>query len=152
MGTAQEIIVAVDFQQHTQKLVDFAIDLANRLNGKLTIIHVLNIVIPYTDYSPESSKNFDEKLLAHVENKMEVLVEQSQISFPACKGVVLRGEVIESIVDFTREARADLLVMGTHGAKGIEKILLGSVAERVLKRASCPVLMFNPFKERVVKS
>ena len=49
MGTAQEIIVAVDFQKHTQKLVDFAIDLANRLNGKLTIIHVLNIVIPYTD-------------------------------------------------------------------------------------------------------
>ena len=149
MGTAQEIIVAVDFQKHTQKLVDFAIDLANRLNGKLTIIHVLNIVIPYTDYSPESSKNFDEKLLAHVENKMEILVEQCQISFPACKGVVVRGEVIESIVDFTKEARADLLIMGTHGGKGIEKILLGSVAERVLKRASCPVLMFNPFKERV---
>jgi len=149
MDKTQEIIVAVDFQQHTEKLVDFAVDIANRLNAKLTVIHVLKAVIPYSDYSPESYKNFDEKLLAHVENKMEVLVEKCQKSFPQCKGVVLRGDVIESIVDFAKDARPDLLILGTHGAKGIEKILLGSVAERVLKRASCPVLMFNPFKERV---
>lgn len=150
MEKAQEIIVSVDFHKHTQKLMDFAIDLARRLDAKLTILHVLDVVIPYSDYSPESYKAFDDKLLAHVENKMEVLVEKCKTSFPDCKGLVLRGEVIDSIVNFAQDTKADLLIMGTHGAKGIEKILLGSVAERVLKRASCPVLMFNPFKGKIV--
>ncbi len=149
MEKAQEIIVPVDFQQHTQKLVDFAIDVAKRINAKLTVIHVLEIVTPYYDYSPESLKKFDEKLLAHVENKMEVLIEKCNTSIPGSKGKILRGDVIESIVNYGRDSKADLIIMGTHGAKGIEKILLGSVAERVLKRSSCPVLMFNPFKGKV---
>jgi len=149
MEKAQELLVSVDFQQHTQKLVDFAIDVAKRLNAHLTVIHVLEFIIPYDDYSPESYKKFDDKLLAHVENKMEVLIEQCKTSIPECKGVVLRGDVIESIVTSAKDSKADLIIMGTHGAKGIEKILLGSVAERVLKRAPCPVLMFNPFKGKV---
>ncbi|MBV5318446.1 MAG: universal stress protein, partial [Desulfobulbaceae bacterium] len=50
------------------------------------------------------------------------------------------------IVEYAEKQATDLIIMATHGAKGIEKILLGSVAERVVKRASCPILLFNPYK------
>jgi nucleotide-binding universal stress UspA family protein len=149
MENVQKIIVSVDFHQHTQKVVDFATSVANHLGAKLTFVHVLDNVLPYYDYSPESFKLFDDKLLAHVENKMEVLVEKNRITIPECEGVVLRGDVTDSIVAYAKEAEVDLIIMGTHGARGIEKVLLGSVAERVLKSASCPVLMFNPYKGKV---
>lgn len=149
MEKVQNIIVSVDFYQHTQKLVDFSIDLANRLDGKITFIHVLEKVLPYYDYSPESYKAFDDKLIAHAENKMEVLVDKVKGTLPETEGIVLRGEVVDSIVTYAKDKKADLIIMGTHGSKGIEKILLGNVAERVLKRAPCPVLMFNPYKGAV---
>ncbi len=149
MENVRKIVVSVDFHQHTQEVVDFAIGVANHLGAQLTIVHVLEVILPYYDYSPESFKHFDDKILAHAENKMEVLVENNRDTIPACEGVVLRGDVTDSIVAYAKDNQVDLIIMGTHGAKGIEKILLGSVAERVLKRASCPVLMFNPYKGQV---
>jgi nucleotide-binding universal stress UspA family protein len=65
-----------------------------------------------------------------------------------CTGQVINGEPVEKIVEVAEEKDADLIIISTHGAKGLEKILLGSVAERVLKRAHCPVLIMNPFKKQ----
>jgi nucleotide-binding universal stress UspA family protein len=77
---------------------------------------------------------------------MAALIEKSSKLCPDCKGVVLNGDVADTLVEYAKENDIDLIVMGTHGAQGIEKILLGSVAERVLNRSSCPVLVFNPYK------
>ena len=60
--------------------------------------------------------------------------------------MILNGEVVDEIVNFAKEQGADLIVLGTHGAKGLEKILLGKVAERVLQKAHCPCLIMNPYK------
>jgi nucleotide-binding universal stress UspA family protein len=65
-----------------------------------------------------------------------------------CTGDVIVGDPVEKIVEFAREKDADMLIISTHGAKGLEKILLGSVAERVLKRVHCPVLFMNPYKNK----
>ena len=51
---------------------------------------------------------------------------------------------MDSIVAYAKEKEADLIIIGTHGRKGIEKIMLGSVAERVIKHAPCPTLIYNP--------
>ena len=56
------------------------------------------------------------------------------------------GDPVDEIVQIAGAKKSDLIIIGTHGTKGLEKILLGSVAERVLKRADCPVLIMNPFK------
>jgi len=149
MQNVQKIIVSVDFYTHTQNLAKFAMDVANKLGGKLIFVHVMEVILPFPDDNPESYKLLDEKIFASLEDKMENLVEKSRRIFPECEGVILKGDVTDSIVSYAKENQIDLIVMGTHGAKGIEKILLGSVAERVLKRASCPVLMFNPYKGKI---
>jgi nucleotide-binding universal stress UspA family protein len=63
-----------------------------------------------------------------------------------CSGQVKSGDVVDTVVDFARAEGADLIIIGTHGAKGLEKILLGSVAERVVKRAGCAALLYKPQK------
>jgi nucleotide-binding universal stress UspA family protein len=61
-------------------------------------------------------------------------------------GIVIRGDIVEEIVKYADEEDAGLVIIGTHGARGLERILLGSVAERVLKSVHCPTLTMNPYK------
>ncbi len=91
-------------------------------------------------------EEFRENLLSDARIKMSKLVDDSKEKCSGCTGEVTYGDPVDQIVEYAMEKHSDLIIMGTHGAKGLEKILLGSVAERVLKRAHCPVLIMNPFK------
>lgn len=149
MQNIQQIIVPVDFYQHTEDLAAFAMDIANKLGAKLTFLNVSKVLAEgaiYSDVYPASITSLDDELFGHAQKKMAALVEKCKITSPGCDGVVLRGEVVDSIVEYVKDKDSDLIIMATHGAKGIEKIMLGSVAERVLKRATCPILLFNPYK------
>jgi len=149
MQNIQEIIVPVDFHQHTDDLAAFAIDVANKLGVKLTFLHVMGHVAgmaAYTEEYPTAFAAVDEELFGYAQKRMDDLLAANKGRCAGCSGVVIRGDAADGIVDYVRENESELIIMGTHGAKGIEKILLGSVAERVLKRASCPILIFNPYK------
>jgi nucleotide-binding universal stress UspA family protein len=61
-------------------------------------------------------------------------------------GTVIRGDVVDEVVKYAEEEKAGLVIIGTHGTKGLERILLGSVAERVLKSVHCPTLTMNPYR------
>lgn len=149
MQNIQQIIVPVDFHQHTEDLATFAIDIANKLGAQLTFVNVSRVMAEgaiYSDVNPASFATIDEELFGYAQKKMAALMEKSKPSCPGCNGVVLQGEVVDSIVEYVKDKESDLIIMATHGAKGIEKIMLGSVAERVLKRATCPILLFNPYR------
>ncbi len=146
----KKIIVPVDFHQHTEKLIHFALDVANKLEATPIILHVVDtlpLVASYGDAAPEALVQMEQELLVRAKGKMDDLVNKSKIVCSDCTGKVLAGDIVESIISFAdAEESIGLIVIGTHGARGIEKILLGSVAERVLKRAHCPVLIFNPYQ------
>jgi nucleotide-binding universal stress UspA family protein len=146
MQDIRHIIVPVDFHRHTDDLADFATGIAKKLDAKITFVHVVGNAEYHADMSPAAGKVVTEELCRYAEKKMSQLLEANKSACPGCSGTVMTGEAADSIVEFARENEADLIIMGTHGAQGIEKILLGSVAERVLKRAHCPTLIFNPYK------
>jgi nucleotide-binding universal stress UspA family protein len=149
MNTINKIIVPVDFYQHTNDLADFAVDIAAKLEADVHFVHVTSgphYDLSLIDYSPEAFKQLNDKITAHAEEKMSALVEKSRKLCPGCKGAVLKGEVVDELLAYSMDNDSDLIIIGTHGAQGIEKVLLGSVAERVVKRSSCPVLVFNPYK------
>jgi hypothetical protein len=73
--------------------------------------------------------------------------KKNRKKFPDCTGEVITGDPVDEILECGRDKDADLIIISTHGLKGLEKILLGSVAGRVVKRAHCPVLTMNPFKD-----
>ena len=149
MQNIQQIIAPVDFHQHTEDLAAFAIDMANKLGAKLTFVHVVENfaqAVSQIEVITPSFTEITEEIFGHAKRKMAELVEQSKASCAGCSGQVLRGDATDGIVDYAGEVKSGLIIIGTHGARGIEKVLLGSVAERVLKRAPCPILIFNPYK------
>lgn len=149
MKKIQQIIVPIDFQRHTDDIAEFAINIAKSLDAKPTFVHVVEHfakAVGYGDAYPTSFIEIDAELYGYAQKKMAALLEQNKNACPGCTGAVLRGDAADSIVDYIKEQQADMVIIGTHGSQGIEKILLGSVAERVLKRASCPILIFNPYK------
>jgi nucleotide-binding universal stress UspA family protein len=64
-----------------------------------------------------------------------------------CEGKVLQGNIVDSIIKYTNDEKAELIIIGTHGRKGLEKMWLGSIAERVIKNSPCPTLTYNPYNE-----
>lgn len=145
----EKIIVPVDFHQHSDDLARFAVTVANKLGGRLMFVHVLDHfarAVAYAEDSPDVVKAAVEELQARAQARMTELIAASGPACPGCEGAVLKGEVVDCIVDYVREYGIDLIIMGTHGAQGIEKVMLGSVVERVIKRASCPILLYNPYR------
>ena len=71
--------------------------------------------------------------------------EFTRLGVTDVRHTVLMGDVAEQIVDYASEIRADLVIMGTHGYKGLEKIMFGSVADKVVRSALCPVTTINPY-------
>jgi nucleotide-binding universal stress UspA family protein len=146
MRDIQNIVVPIDFHQHTDRLVDFAIGIANKLEAKITFLYVGARVEYHSEFRPELAERIDTEIQSLAEKKMTALLKEAEIICPTCTGLVLAGNVADSVVEYAREHNIDLIIIGTHGARGIGKILLGSGAERVLKLAHCPTLIFNPYK------
>ena len=141
MALMQNILVPIDFSEHSAAAYDLAIELAKALGGRLQLLHCYQInpgaISPYGLVLPESldrgireaaSKRLDEWAQKAAGAGVKVTTGLSPL-FPSL-----------AIVDTARDTKADLIVMGTRGLSGIKHVLLGSVAERTLREAPCPVL------------
>lgn len=146
MHEIRQILVPVDFQKNTEDLAEFAISMANKLAAKVVFFHVVENAVYYSDFIPTNIALSEEETLTHAKKRMGELIEKSKKNWMGCSGEVIRGDVVDTILDYARNQGIGLIVMGTHGARGIEKILLGSVAERVIKRSACPTLVYKPQK------
>ncbi|MBV5330160.1 MAG: universal stress protein [Chlorobium sp.] len=148
MQEIRHIIVPVDFHTHSDAQANFALYMAKILNAKTTFIHVMRQLTDFSDYEPTTLEQLENNLLAHAKKKMAEFMRKLDHKDLVCDGEVLSGNVAETIIAYTKEKNADMIVISTHGTHGIEKMILGSVAERVIKGADCPCLVFNPFKKK----
>lgn len=146
MKETNSIVVPVDFSEITTKLVDYAVDMASRLSGMIHFVHAVHFYAGDAMLGFPYVNEYEDKFTKDAEVRMENLLTDNKERCLGCSGEVVIGDPVEKIVEFARTKEADLMIISTHGAKGLEKILLGSVAERVLKRAHCPVLFLNPYK------
>jgi nucleotide-binding universal stress UspA family protein len=147
MKEIKRIVVPVDFSQNSVKLVDYAVNMADKLAASVHFVHVAELgqghdmLLGSSDFG-----GMKEKIMSAAEERMANLIEDYGEKNKGCSGKVLTGDTVKAIVDEANAVESDLVIIGTHGAQGLERILLGSVAERVVKRASCPVLTMNPYK------
>jgi nucleotide-binding universal stress UspA family protein len=146
MREIQNIIVPVDFLHHTDHLVGFAVYIAGKFDSTLRFIHVVENPYSYTEYALPSIGRFELEVIEHAEENMKQLVEKNRNSCSGCEGKVLKGNVVDTIINVATDEEGDLIILGTHGRKGLEKMWLGSVAERVVRRAPCPTLTCNPYR------
>jgi nucleotide-binding universal stress UspA family protein len=147
MKEVRKIVVPVDFSQHTAKIAEYALYVAKCFAANVSFVHVAEgYGGRYAGIAHPSIEDVENELRQQAEKKMEHLLTDNSSESVKCTGKVLVGDVEDGIIEYATDEKADLLVIGTHGAKGLEKILLGSVTERVVKKAPCPVLTFNPYQ------
>jgi nucleotide-binding universal stress UspA family protein len=138
------ILCPVDFSEASQHAIEHAIAVARWYKASITALHVYNpIFMPIPGLPPpESRVSAPELKRLHAEATR--CFEGAIASGVAVDVIVDAGPPAARILDRSDTAHSDLIVMGTHGAGGFEHLLLGSVAEKVLRRASCPVLTVPP--------
>jgi len=142
----KKILVPVDFSDNSQKVFGAAVNVAAKFGAKLVCIFVVQSFEDYSGFFVPHMPiiQFQEEMQVSAEKKMADFLEDNLPSGLTGSGKVVVGDVGEKIVAFAEQEKIDMIVMGTHGYKGLERALFGSVAEQVVKTASCPVLTVNP--------
>ncbi len=152
MPAIKKIVTPVDFSDNAQFILASAAELAASLGAELHIIFVVQNFVDYSGFmEPQMPMlNFDEELLKSARQRMDGFVDENQ-DILADKGIgrivdkVLSGDVAEEIIDYATATKANLIIMGTHGYKGLDRLLFGSVATKVVQSSSCPVMTINPY-------
>ena len=147
MKKIEKIVVPVDFGKGMNNLVEYAIYMAESLHAGIHFVHVIGDYPEDAMIGSPYAQEYQDKESAEAKERMAGLLEDSNEVCPGCEGDVVYGSPVDRIVECAEEKRADLILMGTHGATGLEKIILGSVSQQVLQKAHCPVLVMNPFRE-----
>jgi nucleotide-binding universal stress UspA family protein len=139
----QRILCPIDFSDFSRRALDHALVVAHWYKSRVTLLHVKEIA-PLAAYAPGSGV-LPSAMLAP-EDRQSILEEMRQLaSTEAGPGAdvafeIAEGHVADAIVSRASEGLADLIVLGTHGRSGFERLVLGSVTEKVLRKAACPVL------------
>jgi nucleotide-binding universal stress UspA family protein len=153
MVEIRTILVPVDFSEVAPILAKWAKGFAKQLNAKIILTYVLE------DLSTYEGIFVDLKTLTELENtlyegakkSMEDFLKEHFSDFPDVEPVLEKGDVVETILRVAQEKGADLIVIGTHGRKGLDRILFGSVAEGVVKNSPIPVVTINPYRAGYLK-
>jgi nucleotide-binding universal stress UspA family protein len=142
----KKILVPVDFSDNSQKVFGAAVNVATKFGAEVVCIFVVQSFEDYSGFFVPHMPvvQFQEEMQASAEKKMADFMEDNLPSSLVGSSKVVVGDVGEEIVAFAAQEKIDMIVMGTHGYKGLERVLFGSVAEQVVKTASCPVLTVNP--------
>ena len=147
MKNIKTIVVPIDLDRHTKRLVDFSIYFAQKLSAGLRFIHVVaNVSTGDMMLGSPSFEPIYKEQTIKAKTLVANIVEDNKATLTDMDGTVVRGDIVEEVVKYAEDENAGLLIIGTHGTKGLERILLGSVAERVIKSVHCPALTMNPYR------
>lgn len=135
MSTFRHLLVATDFGKPAERAVEWAVTFAERFDAKVTLLFVFALSSPYT--SP--SEPLD-ALRREGQRMLDAEAAKLSKRLPALKSVMRAGSPWEEILAEAEENGADLIVMGTRGRRGMSRGPIGSVAERVVRMASIPVM------------
>jgi nucleotide-binding universal stress UspA family protein len=133
------ILVAVDLSVASDALVRFAARLAAHGDGELIAMHVYSEADAHTARQ-EAGLSLD-RFLDHVRGELGYLLARAGAGARPARIVIAEGAPVDAIVDRASQDDVDMIIVGTHGRTGISRLLLGSVAEGVLRRAPCPVVV-----------
>ncbi len=138
------ILVPCDFSAYAEHAFQWALGLAERLGAKVVLVHAApsfsHLAYPESVYVIDLAK-MEEEIIADAEKRLGEFVAKKGASTVAVEIRAVLGDPFWEICQAAEREHADLIVMGSHGRTGLAHVLLGSVAERVVRHAPCPVLV-----------
>ncbi|KPJ98958.1 MAG: hypothetical protein AMJ60_06595 [Desulfobacterales bacterium SG8_35] len=139
MLSRKNILLATDGSPSCEAAVDRAIELAKEKSASLTAISVVYTNDEYLALAP----GVVEDLIGKAKNKLATIAQKGRDAGIGINTVVKEGEAYEAITNLAQNNGIDMIVMGSHGKKGLQRFLMGSVTERTIGYASCPVLVVH---------
>ena len=149
MLTIERILCPVDFSEFSDRACDHAHSFARHFGAKLFVLHVAEPFVPMDPRSISLSlldQVYAQKI-ADAEEKVRELAERQNWNDVEHEVVLERGAVADAILQFAEDKNIDLITMGTHGRRGLDRLVLGSVTERILRTARPPVLAVHSLPE-----
>jgi nucleotide-binding universal stress UspA family protein len=140
------IVVAVDFSNATAGVLEMACSIAKAFDGRLCLFHVVEPEPSYTAYgfTPDefpALHAYQEEAKRRANQKLDELLAKVKATLPSASSRIAEGSPLHALLDFVKESRADLVVLGSHGHGAIASLLLGSVAEGMVRKAAVPTLI-----------
>ncbi|MDP1571007.1 MAG: universal stress protein [Vicinamibacterales bacterium] len=141
----RRILCPIDFSDYSRRALDHAVAIARWYGSTITVLHVCSTT-PVAAYAPGAPTPGVGSIVLTEADRRELLAEMTRfIEAESAPGIpveamIREGAAAAEILSQATDLKADLLVMGTHGRSGFERLLLGSITEKVLRKASCPVL------------
>ena len=139
--TLRRILVATDFAESAERALACAVQLARRHGAELVLVHVYMDLPAYPEITAGQVVAIYEEQRAWIEAALERRARAARGEGLLARAVLRTGPAASTIAETAKDEGADLLVVGTHGRSGLDRLILGSVAERVVRLASCPVLV-----------
>jgi nucleotide-binding universal stress UspA family protein len=136
----QHILVPHDFSEAAQNALSFALDLAGKLGARVTVMHAYEVVPAGYGDVVWATANMLGQIEGAARAALDGIVERSSRPGVEVGSLLRQGPAWNEINSAAKELNADLIVMGTHGRHGFARALLGSVAEKVVRTAPCPVI------------
>ena len=142
MVKIKSILFPVDFSENCHKVLPYVQTMVQTQQAELHLIYVVQDVDGYAQmYVPlPSIGNLAHDIAEGAKKKMQQFVEANLADLKEVQTHIIIGNAAKDIVDMAQELEADMIIMGTHGRKGVEYAYFGSVAEKVVRTAPCPVL------------
>ena len=145
MPAIKKILCALDLSQHSESVAAYASEFSKKFDAEIVAVYIAPALTQYVGFHvpPSSIENFVREIVTGAEESMQEFVGKHFAGVNAT-GTVLHGYAAEEILNHASEIGADMIIMGTHGRKGIDRILFGSVAEKIVKSSTIPVMTVRP--------
>lgn len=142
MKRFERILLATDFSDYSEVACEYAVTLAKTFNSSLLVLHVINEPVDLRGfYVPHISFEQLEQEIENGATKMlETFCQENLKDFSGYETMVIAGVPYEEIIRMATEKESSLIVIGTHGRTGLDHLIFGSTAERVVRGAPCPVM------------
>jgi len=148
----KKILVPQDFSEYSLHALKYAVTFAGLFNSELIVLHVVEPIVYPADFSfgQVSIPAMEEEIRKHSEEQLNELVTK-EISADIKTNTLIRvGKPFIEIVDVAKSENADLIVISSHGRTGMDHVLFGSTADKVVRKAPCPVLTVRPHEHEFV--
>ncbi len=147
------ILVPIDFSEHSKRALQYAIPFAQQFNASIDLLYVVEPTVYPADFSfgQVGFPAIEEELRKRGAEELDELLEKEISGRLKAKRAIRTGKAFYEINQYAREAKMDLIIIATHGHTGIEHALFGSTAEKVVRKAPCPVLVVRTGEREFIR-
>jgi nucleotide-binding universal stress UspA family protein len=148
----KRVLVPIDFSEHSKNALQYAISFAKQFKSELLLVYVVEPTIYPADFSfgQVAVPSIENELRERGKTELDNLLKTQVGTALTARAIVKTGKPFLEIIDLAVEEDVDIIVIATHGHTGVEHILFGGTAEKVVRKAPCPVLVVRPVENAEV--